>query len=204
MRAPQKVWDGARVVIGDSDDDNESQHRSEGAEREVLIMPKLDFGLRKKANALAGKGDTQWSVFPEIYYDLDPGFWRPTLAHLFWHSYIVMTIILCQSLCSQTGIARQHTHLFDLVSSILLCCFWSINNVVLRSISIKVWFVATIRYLFLQSSLAWTHRLDGFPLSSEVAKSHVLTSDCYYHSVRQSFESNRYSCLAYLWEWSVV
>ena len=57
MRVPQKVWDGARVVIGDSDDDNESQHRSEGAEREVLIMPKLDFGLPKKAKALVGKGE---------------------------------------------------------------------------------------------------------------------------------------------------
>jgi len=37
------------------------------------------------------------------------------------------------------------------------------------------------------------------PLSSVVvvAKSHVLTYDCYYHSVQQSFESNT-SCLAYL------
>ena len=95
MRAPQKVWDGVRVVIGDSDDDNESQHRSEGAEREVLIMPKLDFGLRKKAKALAGKGDTLWSVFPEIYYDLDPVFEDPLLLIYFgilislWPSFYV-------------------------------------------------------------------------------------------------------------------
>jgi len=171
MRVPQKVWDGARVVIGDSDDDNESQHRSEGAEREVLIMPKLDFGLPKKAKALVGKGE---AFSPKSTTTLTRFFWRPTLAHLFWHSYIVMTIILCQSLCSQTGIARQHTHLFDLVSWILLCCFWSINNVVLRSICIKVWFVATIRYLFLQSSLAWTRRLVGFSLSSIAEKSRVL------------------------------
>jgi len=38
-----------RVVIGDSG--VESQRQSEGAKIEVLIMPKLDFGLRKKAKA---------------------------------------------------------------------------------------------------------------------------------------------------------
>ena len=48
-----------RVVIGDSDDENELQRRNEGAEREVLITPrKLDFGLPKKAKAVVGKGDT--------------------------------------------------------------------------------------------------------------------------------------------------
>ena len=35
-----------------------SQRQSEGAKIEVLIMPKLDFGLRKKAKVLVGKGDT--------------------------------------------------------------------------------------------------------------------------------------------------
>jgi len=45
-----------RVVIGDSDD--ASQRQSEGAKIEVLIMPKLNFVLRKKAKALVGKGDT--------------------------------------------------------------------------------------------------------------------------------------------------
>jgi len=33
-------------------------HPSEGAKIEVLIMPKLNFVLRKKAKALVGKGDT--------------------------------------------------------------------------------------------------------------------------------------------------
>ena len=48
-----------RVVIGDSDDENELQRGSEGAESEVLIMPKkLDFGLPKKSKAVVGKGDT--------------------------------------------------------------------------------------------------------------------------------------------------
>jgi len=48
-----------RVVIGDSDDENELQRGSEGAESEVLITPrKLDFGLPKKAKAVVGKGDT--------------------------------------------------------------------------------------------------------------------------------------------------
>jgi len=48
-----------RVVIGDSDDENNLQRRSEGAERKVLITPrKLDFGLSKKAKAVDGKGDT--------------------------------------------------------------------------------------------------------------------------------------------------
>ena len=41
------------------------------------------------------------------------------------------------------------------------------------------------------------------PLSSVVAKSYVLTYNCYYHSVQQSSESNRYSYLAHLWEWNV-
>ena len=59
-----------RVVIGDSDD--ESQRQSEGAKIEVLIMPKLEFVLRKKAKALVGKGDTLRSISPEIYYDLGP------------------------------------------------------------------------------------------------------------------------------------
>jgi len=35
------------------------------------------------------------------------------------------------------------------------------------------------------------------PLSSVVAKLHVLTYDCY-HSAQKSFGINRYSCLAYL------
>ena len=59
-----------RVVIGDSDD--ASQRQSERAKIEVLIMPKLNFVLRKKAKALVGKGDTLWSISPEIYYDLGP------------------------------------------------------------------------------------------------------------------------------------
>ena len=59
-----------RVVIGDSDD--ASQWQSEGAKIEVLIMPKLNFVLRKKAKALVGKGDTLWSISPKIYYDLGP------------------------------------------------------------------------------------------------------------------------------------
>ena len=59
-----------RVVIGDSDD--ESQRQSERAKIEVLIMPKLDFVLRKKAKALVGKGDALWSISPEIYYELGP------------------------------------------------------------------------------------------------------------------------------------
>jgi len=47
------------VVIGDSDDENGLQRRSEGTEREVLITPrKLDFGLPKKVKAVVGKGDT--------------------------------------------------------------------------------------------------------------------------------------------------
>jgi len=45
-----------RVVIGDSDD--ESQCQKERAKIEVLIMPKLNFGLQKKAKALVGKGNT--------------------------------------------------------------------------------------------------------------------------------------------------
>jgi len=53
-----------RVIIGDSDDENKSQCRSEGTEREVLIMPELDFGLRKKAkdNAFSPKftGTLAW------------------------------------------------------------------------------------------------------------------------------------------------
>jgi len=59
-----------RVV---SDDENKSQRWSEGAETEVLIMPKLDFGLPKKAKALVGKDDTL-EAFPRIYYDLGPAF----------------------------------------------------------------------------------------------------------------------------------
>ena len=165
-----KVWDGARVVIGDSDDDNESQRRSEGAEREKCwLCPSSTLGCGRKQR------QRHWLARVILYEAFSPdllrpwpGFWRPTLAHLFWRSYIVMTITLCQSLCSQTGHCETTYSfhlLFDLVSSILLCCFWSINNVVfLRSICIKVWFVATMRYLFLQSSLAWTRRLVGFSL----------------------------------------
>jgi len=52
------------------------------------------------AKAVAGKDDTLWSFPPEIYYDLGPALRRPTLGHLFLHSYIVMTIILRRS---QTG-----------------------------------------------------------------------------------------------------
>lgn len=54
-RSPRKT----RMVIGDSDDENERQRRSVGVERETLIMPrKLDFGLLKKAKAAVGKNDT--------------------------------------------------------------------------------------------------------------------------------------------------
>ena len=59
----QSFWK-TRVVIGDSDDENESQRQSEGVETEVLIMPKLNFGLRKKAkdNAFSPKftGTLAW------------------------------------------------------------------------------------------------------------------------------------------------
>ena len=55
-----------RVIIGDSNDENESQRRDEEAEREVLIMSKLGFGLRKRVKALVGKSDTLWSIFTTL------------------------------------------------------------------------------------------------------------------------------------------
>jgi len=134
MRAPQKVWAGAFgrqgllfeiVMIKQI---TVPERRS--WEREVLIMPKLDFGLRKKAKAkaLAGKGDTLWSVFPGICCGLDLVFEDPLLLIYFgvliplWPSFYV------NHYAHEQDIARQHTHLFDLVSWILLCCFWSIQQ----------------------------------------------------------------------------
>jgi len=117
-------------------------------------------------------------------------FWRPILAHWFWHPYVVMAVISCWSLFHL---------LFYLVSSIFLCCFWSIRSFILhgiavlydpcslspiapicflyilRSLFIKVGFIATVRYLFLQSSLAWTHR---FVVEIAWWQSLILTHDC--------------------------
>ena len=70
------------------------------------------------------------------------------------------------------------------VTSILLCCFWPINNVILHdsvvfydpcslSSIIPIWF-------------SW------FVIHVTWLQSHVLTYNCYYHSVQRSFESNRF------------
>jgi len=48
-QSPRKT----RVVIGDSDGENEFRRQSEGVEREILIMLMLDFELPKKAKWLA-------------------------------------------------------------------------------------------------------------------------------------------------------
>ena len=59
-----------------------------------------------------------------------PGFLRrPTLDHFFWHSHIVMTIILCQLLSLQTGHCGT-AYFSHLVSSMFLCCFWLIDSFV--------------------------------------------------------------------------
>jgi len=106
MRVPQKVWDGARVVIGDSDDDNESQHRSEGAEREVLIMPKLDFGLLKKTKALVGKGE----AFPKSTTTLTRFFEDPLLLIYFGILISLWSSLYVNHYAHKQDIARQHTH----------------------------------------------------------------------------------------------
>ena len=66
-------------------------------------------------------------------------FWKPNLAHLFWHSYIVMAIILCQKLSSQSRRCEttQLSHLLSsLAGSILLCFFWLIYNFVLHGTAV--------------------------------------------------------------------
>jgi len=85
-----------RVFIGDSDDEIEFERQNEGVERGVLIR-KFDFGLPKMAK--------QWLA----RMMLPPPKSTTTLAQLYedplliMHSYIVMTIILRQSLTLQAG-----------------------------------------------------------------------------------------------------
>ena len=70
--------------------------------------------------------------FPKNLLRPWPGFLRrPTLDHLFWHSHIVMTIILCQLSSSQIGHCGT-AYFSHLVSLMFLCCFWSINSFVLH------------------------------------------------------------------------
>ena len=130
------------VVIGKRDDESEFQRRGEGAERWVLITSqKLDFGLQKKAKAVVGQGDTIWSVFPEIFYDLCSctqlfASFLKTHSCLFILAFVCRyDHLLCQSLSSQTGHCETtylSPILFGPVSSIPLYCFWSINNLVLH------------------------------------------------------------------------
>ena len=96
-----------RRNIGDSDDENKFERWHEGAEREVLTTSrKLDFGLPKKTKAVVGKGDTLWSVFPEIHYDLC-SFIQLFASFLKTYScsFVLAFIyphVLCQSLSLQT------------------------------------------------------------------------------------------------------
>ena len=77
-----------RVFIGDSDDGNEW---------EVLItFRKLDFLNYRR-------WQKQWLARMILYGASLRPLPRPTLGHLFRHSYIVMTIILRRSLTLQTG-----------------------------------------------------------------------------------------------------
>jgi len=109
MRAPQTVWDGAcggQGLLLEVMMMKTNFRLSEGVEWEVLIMSrKLDFGLQK-----VGKGDTLWSVFPEICYDLCSStlffasLLKTTLAHWFWHSYI---FLYCHD---HQHIAKQHAY----------------------------------------------------------------------------------------------
>ena len=137
MRAPQKVWDGAfgrqglllEIVMIKT---NHGAGAKELRERSVdYAQARLWVAEESKGKGTGWQGWYSMKRFPRDLLRPWPGFWRPTLAHLFWRSYIVMTITLCQSLCSQTGHCETtySSHLlFDLVSSILLCCFWSIQQ----------------------------------------------------------------------------
>jgi len=99
-----------RIVIRDSDD--EKKNSSDGA-RELKDKCWLRLG---SSNLVCRRKQRQWlarvilwSVSPEIYHglcsstQLFASFWKPTLACLFWHSYIVMTILLVQgSTCAES------------------------------------------------------------------------------------------------------
>ena len=93
-------------------------------------------------------------------------FWGPILAHWFWHPYVVMAVISCQSLFHL---------LFHLVSSILLCCFWSIRNFILHGIAVlyhpcslslitPICFLYVLRSLFIKLDLSLLCDTSSFSL----------------------------------------
>ena len=133
-----------------------------------------------------------WCFPPEIYYDLGPTLRRPTLGHLFWHSHIVMTIILrrsltlqtrnceiryfwpwpCKYFCAASGQLEIPFCTVPLYSMIpVLDCYYIVPSRFCDRYLMEFWFVTAMRYLFLQSSLAWTHRLVGRKVSCSIIPS---------------------------------
>ena len=133
-----------------------------------------------------------WCFPPEIYYDLGPTLRRPTLGHLFWHSHIVMTIILrrsltlqtrnceiryfwpwpCKYFCAASGQLEIPFCTVPLYSMIpVLDCYYIVPSRFCDRYLMEFWFVTAMRYLFLQSSLAWTHRLVGHKVSCSIIPS---------------------------------
>ena len=96
-----------RVFIGDSDDGNEW---------DWLRLGSSTFWATEGGKSSGWQGWYSMELPPRNLLRPLP---RPTLGHLFRHSYIVMTIILRRSLTLQTG---HHTSLR------LLCCFRSVRN----------------------------------------------------------------------------
>jgi len=117
-----------RVIIGDSNDESEYQRRGEVSGREKCW-------LRLRSSYLCcRRKQRQWLALYEAFSQKS----TTTLAWLFekthswsffWHSHIVMTIILCQLLSSQIGHCRT-AYFSHLVSSMFLCCFWLIDSFV--------------------------------------------------------------------------
>jgi len=101
---------------------------------------KLDFGLLKKAKAVVG---TLWGVSPEIYHDLCSSTWL-FASFLKTHSCSFLSAFLycydhhSMSITILTNKTLRDSVLFiDLVSSILLYCFWSINYCVLHGSAVS-------------------------------------------------------------------
>ena len=147
--------------------------------------------------AFSSKSTTTFVPLP----DFPLHFWRPTLAHLFWHSYIVMTTILCQSLslqarhCGTAYFSDLRSQYFGATSDQLTIAFCTaVFPVPDRSYLVPSMFcnrhpLKLICHYHAIPLLSLEHV--GWLVccsSSVVAKSRVLTYDCYYHSVQQSFE----------------
>jgi len=121
MWVPQRVWDGAFGRQGLSLENAMMRANfSDGAKElrdECWLPPRSStLGCRRKQRQWLARVILYEVFSPKSFTTFVPvpsfllHFWRPTLAHLFWHSRVVVTIFYVNHYPHKWDIARQHTY----------------------------------------------------------------------------------------------